>query len=310
MKCVVLGGGGFLGSHLVDALLAQGHTVTVLERPNLRRYRQFETGQAVDWREGDALNPPEWIRVAEGADVVYHLVSTTLPRSSNDDPGYDVESNLVRTLRLLEMFRTVGVRRVVYASSGGTVYGIPQQTPIAETHATDPLCSYGIVKLAVEKYLELYRTLHGLDYRVLRVANPYGERQHPAGSQGAVTVFLDRARRGQMIEIWGDGRVVRDYLHVEDVARAFVLAATTSSAQRVFNIGSGRGHSLNDLLAQIEALLGRPVARRYTPARAFDVPVSVLDIRRAHAELGWQPRITLDEGLRRTLAWLAHAVPA
>lgn len=308
MRSIVLGGGGFLGSHLVDALLAQGHDVSVLDRPNLKRYREFPEGGAARWVAADALNPAEWIAEAQDIDVVYHLVSTTLPRSSNDDPGYDVESNLVRTLRMLDMLVDAGCRRVVFVSSGGTVYGPPVRTPIRETDPTEPVCSYGIVKLAIEKYLELYRVLRGLEYRVLRVSNPYGERQNPAGSQGAVTVFLDKARRGETIDIWGDGSVVRDYLHVGDVAQALVLAGTHGGrgGHRVFNIGSGRGCSLNDLLTRMERVLKRPVERRYSPGRPFDVPVSVLDISRAIDELGWEPTVTLDDGLQRTLSWLDH----
>lgn len=310
MKCMVLGGGGFIGSHLVDALLTQGASVTVLDRPNLRRYRPFEAHEKVRWIEADALNPAEWQPAIAGIDVVYHLVSTTLPRSSNDDPGYDVESNLVRTLRLLDMFRQHGVKRVVFASSGGTVYGVPVSLPIAETAPTDPLCSYGIVKLAIEKYLELYRILHGLEYRVLRISNPYGERQNPAGSQGAVTVFLDKAMRREPIHIWGDGSVVRDFIHVDDVVRALVCAGGSRSPSRVFNVGSGQGLSVRDLLTQIEQVLGRPIDRVYEPARRFDVPASVLDIRRAAAEWGWQPAVDIGTGLVRTLAWLESSANA
>jgi UDP-glucose 4-epimerase len=301
---MVLGGGGFLGSHLVDALLAAGHSVVVLDRPNLRHFRRFGPEERVTWLSGDALSPPDWIDAARGADVIYHLVSTTLPRSSNDDPSYDVESNLVRTIRMLDFLRDAQVGRVVFASSGGTVYGAPTRTPIRESDATSPLSSYGIVKLAVEKYLELYRVLHGLEYRALRISNPYGERQRPSGSQGAVTVFLDRARRRQPIEIWGDGSVVRDYLHVSDVAKALLLAGESDAAPRVLNIGSGQGVSLNDLIAYIERLLGRPVERAYGAGRPFDVPRSVLDIDLARRSLGWEPIVSLESGLSRTLSWL------
>ena len=307
MKCVVLGGGGFIGSHLVDALLDEGHEVVVMDRPNLKRFRPFAPHERAVWVEGDALNAHEWEAHAQGTDVVFHLVSTTLPQSSNGDPAYDVQSNLLRTLEMLDMLVKAGCRRVVFVSSGGTVYGVPSRMPIAEDHPTDPLCSYGIVKLAIEKYLELYRQLHGLEYRVLRVSNPYGERQRLGGGQGAATIFLDKASRRENIEIWGNGSVVRDYLHVSDVARAMVLAAAHDGAHRVFNIGSGQGVSLNELMDTIEGLLRRPVARTYAEGRRFDVPVSVLDVSRAAAELEWVPRISLAEGLQRTLRWLSQS---
>jgi UDP-glucose 4-epimerase len=238
-----------------------------------------------------------------GCEVIIHLVSTTLPKNSNDDPVFDVEGNVIGTLRLLDAARAARVRKVVFISSGGTVYGIPREVPIPESHPTEPRVSYAIAKLAIEKYLELYQLLHGLDYVVLRVANPYGARQRVDAAQGDVAVFLDRALRNETIEIWGDGSVVRDYLHISDVARAFLRAVDYTGEPRVFNIGSGAGCSLNELIGSIERLLGRPVARRYLAPRPFDVPRNVLDIARARDVLGWSPTVSLDEGLRATLAW-------
>ena len=226
-----------------------------------------------------------------GSEVVFHLVSATLPKSSNDNPVYDVESNVMGTLRLLDIARTNGVRRVVFASSGGTVYGLPHTLPISETHSTEPLVSYGITKLTIEKYLHMYHALHGVDYCVLRLANPFGERQRVSAAQGAVAVFLHRALHGETIHIWGDGSVTRDYIYIQDAIGAFVRALSYQGEQRVFNIGSGQGLSLNEILAAIEKLLGRPVARTYEHGRKFDVPVNVLDISRARELLGWQPSV-------------------
>ena len=181
-----------------------------------------------------------------------HLVSTTLPKSSNDDPLYDAQSNILATLELLNSMVEERVRRIVFISSGGTVYGPPQYLPVDEKHPTEPLVSYGVTKLAIEKYLVMYRHLHGIEPVILRVANPYGERQRVETAQGAVAVFLDRALRDQPIEIWGDGTVSRDYLHVSDVAEAFALALVYSGPHTVFNVSSGRGTSLLELLRIIE----------------------------------------------------------
>lgn len=189
----------------------------------------------------------------------------------------------------------------------GTVYGIPERIPVAEGHPTEPLVSYGIAKLAIEKYLNLYWYLHGLEYSVLRVANPYGERQRVDTAQGAVAVFLSKALAGDPIEIWGDGSVTRDYIYIEDVVDAFIMAMNHEGEPRVFNIGSGEGRSLNQLLTTIEDLLGRPVERRYLPPRKFDVPVNVLDISRARDVLGWQPRVSFRDGLGRTLDWMRNS---
>ena len=173
--------------------------------------------------------------------------------------------------------------------------------PIAEIHPTHPICSYGIHKLAVEQYLHLYYTLHGLEYCILRLANPYGGRQRTDASQGAVAVFLDKALKHEEITVWGDGSVIRDYVYVTDVARAFCMACARAEPTGTFNIGSGEGQSIEQLIDAIGRLLGRRLARRYVQARAFDVPANVLDTALAARVLGWSPRFTFDEGLRRTL---------
>lgn len=304
MKCLLLGGAGFLGSHLADTLLETGHSVRIFDRPHRHRYRVFGAGEAMEWMEGDVLDPAQVEQALDGCEAVVHLASTTLPRSSNANPVYDVETNLVGTLRLLELVRRRKPLRLVFVSSGGTVYGPPKGIPIAETHPTEPICAYGIAKLAIEKYLYLERHLHGLDYCILRLANPYGERQPVGAGQGAVSVFLDKAIRDEPITIWGDGTVVRDYFHVSDAALALARAVTYGGEVRLFNIGSGRGESLNAIVDAIEAQIGRPVRREHLPGRAFDVPANVLDTARAREHLGWAPRVPLAEGLARTMRWL------
>jgi UDP-glucose 4-epimerase len=299
MKCLVLGGGGFLGTHLCGGLARRGYPVRVFER-----FPAPAGFEGAEWVVGDFTQPEQVEAALPGCGVVFHLVSTTLPKSSNEAPVFDVRSNLVGTLELLESARRLGVAKVVFVSSGGTVYGIPRRTPIGEDHPTDPLCSYGITKLATEKYLHLYHALHGLEYRILRPANPYGEGQHPDREQGAVSVFLHRILRGLPIEVWGEGAVVRDYIHVADVVEAMIAAAFTPTLSRIFNIGSGQGTSLLELIAAIETVTSRKALVAFKPGRPFDVPRSVLDISRARDELGWHPRVTLTEGLRRTSRWL------
>lgn len=302
MNCLVLGGGGFLGSHLTESLVAAGHAVRIFERPNLNRPRSAPQG--VEWLEGDFLNLGDLSHALADCEIVYHLVSTTLPKDSNKNPAYDVETNVVGTLRFLELACRRGVRKVIFVSSGGTVYGLPQEVPLKETHVNHPTCSYGIGKLMIEKYLHLFHVLYGLNYCALRLANPYGERQRVTASQGAVTVFLYKALRDEVIEIWGDGSVVRDYIYVKDAIRALVCALDCETGWPVFNIGSGQGRSLNDVLAAIEALLDRPVCKTYLPGRAFDVPANVLDISKAAELLHWTPQVTFGDGLRKTCQWL------
>jgi len=294
MKVTVFGGGGFIGSAICDRLLRDGHALRIFERPRVDPYRAFAAGEDVEWVTGDLLSMHDLGAAIDGSDAVVHLVSTTLPKSSNDDPVYDVQTNLVASLQMLEAMRARDVRRIVFISSGGTVYGTPQRVPVDERHPTEPQVSYGIVKLAIEKYLLMYQRLHGFRTRILRVANPYGERQRVATAQGAVGVFLHRALRNEPIEVWGDGSVVRDYIYVADVAEAFAKALAYEGDESVFN----------ELLAQLEGLLGRPVERRYLAGRSIDVPANVLDNSLARRELGWSPQVDLARGLARTADWM------
>jgi len=305
MKIVIFGGGGFIGSAILDRLLQDGHELRIFERPRVAPFRVFNEQEKVEWVAGDLQSTHDVHDALVGVDAVFHLVSTTLPKNSNDDPIYDVQSNVVASLQLLNAMVAQNIPKIVFISSGGTVYGNPVYLPIDEKHPTDPLVSYGITKLAIEKYLHIYERMHGIKAITLRVANPYGERQRIETAQGAVGVFLHHALKGIPIEIWGDGSVTRDYIHMSDVAEAFVRALEYAGSQNVFNISSGHGTSLNELMGMIETTIGKPIQRRYLPGRPFDVPVSVLSNDLAREALQWAPLITMHEGIARTAQWMA-----
>lgn len=305
MNLLVLGGNGFIGTHLVDRLLADGHEVRVFDKYE-ERYRK--PLPRVDYRFGEFGNRGLLAESLQDIDVVFHLISTSLPKTSNDDPAFDVSSNVVESLFLLEQCVAQRARKVVFISSGGTVYGRPASLPIGEESPTNPECSYGITKLAIEKYLALYLHLHGLDYTVVRPSNPYGSRQNPHGIQGAVSVFLGRIAEGKPIEIWGDGEVVSDYLYVDDLVDGICRAAFTPSAERVFNMGSGDGLSLNQLVAVMRDVTRQEVRVNYTPARSFDVPAIYLDVSRARQELSWIPTVPIEEGIEHTWRFIRDLV--
>lgn len=308
MKVAIFGGGGFIGSAIADRLLLEGHSLRIFERPRVEPYRKFAETEDVTWLTGDLMNTHDVGAAVDGVEVVVHLVSTTLPKSSNDDPIYDVQSNLVATLQLLNLMVAKGVKKIVFISSGGTVYGNPCYLPIDEKHPTEPLVSYGITKLAIEKYLLMYQRMHGIKAVVLRVSNPFGDRQRIETAQGAVAAFLSKALRSMPIEIWGDGSVERDYLYIGDVAEAFARAVAYSGPHSVFNISSGKGTSLNEVIRLIERVTGTSVERNYQPGRPFDVPVSVLDNALACRELGWSPQVSLEDGIMRTAAHMRQAL--
>jgi UDP-glucose 4-epimerase len=298
---LVLGGAGFLGTHIVGALLERGRVVRILDRSQSGPVHGW--ADRAEYQRGDFDNSTQLAEAMRGCRVVVHLVGTTLPKTSNEDVVYDLESNLITSVRFLELAWRHGVKKVVFASSGGTVYGVPTILPIPESHGTRPLCSYGVHKLAIEHYLHLYRHLYGLDYSVLRVSNLFGERQRGLG-QGAVAVFLQSALRNEEVVIWGDGSVIRDYVYAGDVADAFCRAIDFAGEPRTFNIGSGQGVTLNELLKVMERVLSRPIARRYVAGRSFDVPANVLDITLAGSHLGWRPTHSLEQGILKTVEWI------
>jgi UDP-glucose 4-epimerase len=304
MKCVIFGGGGFIGSTIADRLLSDGHSLRIFERPRIKPYRNFEVDERVEWITGDLQSNHDVSEAIAGVDAVLHLVSTTLPKSSNDDPIYDVQSNLVATLQMLNAMVAQRVSRIVFISSGGTVYGTPVYLPIDELHPTEPHVSYGITKLAIEKYLLMFERIHGIKVTILRVTNPFGERQRIETAQGAVGVFLHRALRGLPIDVWGDGSVTRDYIHISDVADAFARALAYSGPKSIFNISSGQGTSLNALIKLLEDVLGASIECRHFPGRPFDVLVSVLSNELARQELQWAPKVQIREGIARTAEWM------
>jgi UDP-glucose 4-epimerase len=306
MKIVIFGGGGFIGSTIADLFLIQGHELRIFERPRVEPYRTFLNNERVEWFTGDLSSSHDVSDAMHGMEAVLHLVSTTLPKNSNDDPVFDVQSNVVASLHMLNAMVAQDIRKLVFISSGGTVYGNPVYLPIDERHPTDPFVSYGITKLAIEKYLHMFERLHGIQAITLRVANPYGERQRIETAQGAVGVFLHNALKGIPIEIWGDGSITRDYIHVSDVAHAFDKALNYTGKYRVFNISSGVGTSLNDLIKTLEHALGTSIKRQYLPGRPFDVPVSVLENKLARDELAWVPEVTMRVGIERTALWMTQ----
>ncbi|HUX65234.1 NAD-dependent epimerase/dehydratase family protein [Sulfuricella sp.] len=301
MRILILGGCGFIGSHVVDELIASGHEVVVFDRYP-ERFRSPLPD--VQFCQADFGNRGELEEVlAGGIDVVIHLVSSTAPQSSNDDPIFDVQTNLVESIALFEMCIKHHVRKVVFISSGGTVYGVPQASPVPETHPTLPLCSYGITKLAIENYLHLFHLLHGLEYVVLRVSNPYGTRQDPHRKQGAAAVFMYKILKGERINVWGDGSIVRDFVHVSDVARA-CLAAAESQYVGMCNVGSGTGLSIKQLIVALQEVTGKKANVNWLESRNFDVPEIVLDCSRIERELSWRPQTSLQNGLVDMQNWM------
>lgn len=300
--CLITGGSGFQGRHLTEALLNKGYRVR-----NLDRFKPAQPPKEdYEFLEGDFAASHQIADAISGCDVIFHLAYTTLPQTSNDDPDFDISSNVLGTVRMLDLAVKAGVKRFIFLSSGGTVYGNLTRVPVPENHPTNPTCSYGITKLAIEKYLRLYHQLHGLNSLSVRLSNPYGEYQRFDSRQGAVAAFCHKILTGNKITIWGDGSVKRDFIYIADVIGALIRMIDAPVSGCEMNIGSGEAVSLNGLIGHIEEITGLKADREYTPGRTFDIPVSELDIAFARESLRWQPAYSIRDGLVRTLDWMEN----
>ena len=241
-------------------------------------------------------------RIAEAcqdADVVYQLAWSTTPHTSNANPVADFQDNALANLRIIDRLAPAFKGRLIFTSSGGAVYGIPQTLPIPESHPIHPLSAYGISKSTVERYLELYGRMHNLDYTILRLANPYGSGQRVKNAQGVIPAILNCLQTGEAFTMWGDGSAVRDYVHITDVVSALVLAGCSPDATRQsINIGSGQGKSLHEIIELIERLAGHKIRINRMAPRREDVPVNLLDVSKARALLAWTPKIDIETGFR------------
>ena len=302
MNALVLGGNGFIGSHLVDTLLKAGHKVRVFDLLPERYRRPLPDVDYQVGKIGDALAVAEAL---DGTDIVYHLVSTTVPATSNLDPISDVRENLSATLVLLDQMVKTGVKRIVYLSSGGTVYGNPHSLPVSEDHPLKPICSYGVVKVAIENYLYMYQELHGLNPIVLRPSNPFGPRQGHLGVQGLVATIFNKVMNDEPLHVWGDGSIVRDYIFVSDLAEITKLAGE-SGLGGVFNIGHGAGFSVNDLIKKISEVTGVIPKVNYMVTRSFDVKEVVLDTAKCYETFKWKAHTAVVDGLRQHWQWLQN----
>ena len=307
-RALVTGGAGFIGSTLVDRLLAEGHTVDAVDNlssgtlTNLTGARREGAGRfsfhQMDIRSADLVD----LMVRRKPEVVFHLAAQIDVRVSVADPVADAEVNVIGSLRVLEGARAAGSHKVVFASSGGTIYGDPEQLPVKESHPQHPLSPYGVAKKAVGDYLHAYRQLHGLEYTALALSNVYGPRQDAHGEAGVVAIFAGRLLGGEPCVIYGDGKQTRDFVYVDDVVDAFSRAGERGSGL-LCNIGTGTETSVNELYMTMAKSAGVQQPPLYAPGRPGELQRSSLDPSRAAIHLGWKPWTSLQKGADSVIEW-------
>jgi len=301
VNILVTGGAGFIGSHIAESYLKQGHRVSVAD--NLSSGKEGNLPPGAAFYRLDILDPQlEEVFLRERPEVVNHHAAQIDVRKSVKDPLWDAQVNIMGTLSLLKWAQKYGSHLVIFASSGGTIYGEEGILPFSEESPPSPKSPYGLSKRVAESYLGLYWSLFALNSVILRYSNVYGPRQDPKGEAGVVAIFCEGILDSKPLTVFGDGTQTRDYIHVFDVVEANLLALHLEG-HHVLNIGTGIETSVNDLIASFEEMLDRPLPRRDAPARQGELQRSCLAISRAQKELGWTPKISLREGLGETFRW-------
>jgi UDP-glucose 4-epimerase len=302
-------GGGFLGSHVAHRLAAEGHAVVVFSRSFndwLVRHERPRRG-SIELAEGELPGDHGLAQLIEQADIVYYLAGSSTPAAAQTDPGGSIMSSVVPAAAVLDLMRDTSTRRIVIASSGGTVYGAVKELPTSERHPTKPISLHGHNSLTIERYATFFAERHGFEPIILRYSNPFGPGQLARRGQGVVAAWCEALAHDETITLYGDGLACRDFVFVEDAAEATVRAALNASGPTVYNVGSGESTALQSLLESLQREAGRRARIDQIRARPVDVPVTQLDCSRIADELGWRPTTSLEDGLHASWQWALQA---
>lgn len=304
-RVVVLGANGFLGRNLIRNLAGNVLELRAFGRSEMPSDFPINEGT---WIKGDYRVANDLRNAIAGSDRVIHLISTSTPGTSDKNRAIDVEDNLIATIRLLDLCVEENVEQVIFMSSGGAVYGNLAEIPTPETSALNPRSSYGVVKIAIEKYLQIYKELYDLDYRIVRASNPYGPHQTGKNLQGLIGSILHSGLSSKEVELWGDGSVVRDFIYIDDLVDGLMSVLSFEGDSRIFNIGSGEGTTVLEIVELCRGVLsdrGHELVVNFKDSRLIDIKSSILDISLAKKELFWHPRTTLNSGIEKTLNWMS-----
>lgn len=304
---MILGAAGFIGTNLALALSKEENNILYLVDEDINYFNGYPLKECdnVHFCEVNYLSYNQMRTLISCVDIVYHLISTNNPTSSNESIENDISENITITTYILEACVKANVKKIVFMSSGGAIYGRNVVCPIGEDDEKNPITTYGIQKLALEKLLYLYNYLYGLDYVVIRLANPYGPYQRPNGKLGVVSTFVHCAIHNEPLHVYGDGTVVRDYIYIEDAIRAILKIVNSKTNYRIYNIGSGVGTSVNEIIELIHNVIGHKLNVSYSEGRVVDVPVNYLNISRYEKEYGKLYCRPLNEGINKTIEFMS-----
>ncbi len=307
-RIILLGAAGFLGTNLIRELAKEPQNDIYAVDKEVSYFNAIAEMRipTINLKKSDLTSNDCFEKLVEGCNVVYHLISTTVPTTSNQAIVEELKENVILSANLLDACIKQKVKKVVFISSGGTVYGKESKCPLSEKTPTNPITSYGVQKITIEKLLYLYNYMYGLDYRIIRLSNPYGPYQRPNGVLGAVTTFTYKALKGEEIQVYGDGSVVRDFIYIDDAVRGIQKIVNGHDRHHTFNLGCGYGTSIRQVLDKIEQTLNIQLKVKYTEARKVDVPVNFLDIKRYETAYGSLNPISLEEGIKRTAEFMMH----
>lgn len=308
MNIVLFGAAGFIGTNLIMELARDPeNSITAVDR-SIEFFRPLDALgiPGLQMIEADLTLDADYESLVRDQDIVYHLISTTVPTTSNRAIAEELKGNVVLSANLFEACVHQKVKKVVFLSSGGTVYGKEAACPLAEETPTNPITSYGVQKITIEKLLYLYHYMYGLDYRIIRLANPYGPYQRPNGILGAVTTFIYKALRGEEIQVFGDGSVIRDFIYIDDAVKGILKIVNGANKHHTYNLGSGYGTSINQVIDTIQDVLGLGINVKHIEARKVDVPINYLDIGRFETDYGELNPVELKEGIRKTADFMKN----
>lgn len=299
--CLLLGGSGFIGGHLIRKLQGKYKLVVFSQIPP----EEYLLTKNVEYVEGDFTAIEDFSSLLQGVDIVFHMISTTVPTDTTAIVEKDITENILPTIRLLEALKEQTQIKLFFISSGGTVYGNHTFPKLAEETALQPICSYGMQKALIEQYIAMYHRLYKLPYQIIRLSNPYGVEANVNKKQGIIPIFIRKVLKQEPISIWGDGKTIRDYIFIEDAMEAVSKIMEYTGDLHVFNVGSGEGHSINEIIQIIAEQTGiTDINMEYMAPRSCDVRVNVLDVNRICRETGWTPQTTLQDGIQRILKGL------